>query len=145
MINNWQCQALKWLSNEYFLKFNWFESWGSVLQRPVWEGCGKERLRDLTLLMYPPALIAVWVLAELQSLNDSSTRFLQDRLVFPGQWFCSCHTNCQIWCLAGGMTAYPPKSLHMMQRHSGSQSTCTHNINRMFPQSPVKPCQMYGA
>jgi len=93
----------------------------------------------------PPALMAMWVLAELEPHTDSNTGPFKGRLVFPVQWLHSRHANWQTWWYAGGMPAYPFKSSHTVQRHAGSQRASEHNINMMFSQSSAKPCQLYRA
>lgn len=127
-INICQCQALKWLFRA-LLKLCWFER---ALQRPVWESCGKGRLRDPAFLVHPLALMETWVLAELQPHTHSSTRPFESRLVFPVQWFHSCHAKQQTWWYVGGIPAYPFKSLNTVQRRWLQKSICTQQKHDVF-------------
>lgn len=133
----------KMVIQRVLFKLHRFESWGSALQRPRREGGGKERLRDLTFLQPSPALGVTQMLAELQLHTDTRTRPFKGRLIFPPQWLHSCRANQQTSWYASRTPAYPFKSLHTVQRHTGSQRASAQNINVMFSQSSVKPCQMY--
>lgn len=137
--------GIKMVIRRVLFKVHGFKGQRSALRRPTRESGGKERLRDLTFLQSSPALGATQMLAELQLHTDTRTRPFKDRLIFLPQWLHSCRANQQTWWYASRTPAYTFKSLHTVQRHAGSQRASAQNINMIFSQSSVKPCQMYRA